>query len=167
MLSAVFLFSRCLCDCAGRSARLFVFMWGMWKARVGSRCSPVSSTAVPFTLVWLYFEVAAILWRTQRTWQPRPWLKRTLQRPMELPPPSLRIYATRVGMNRSFGNILFQPDRYRDYLIWIRVRRSSSITRYVGRFILHRVRDSATDRWRSGGSFGWVQGALKWKEDLT
>lgn len=88
---------------------------------------------------------AAILWRTQRTWQPRPWLKRTQQRPMELPPP-LRIYATRFGMNRSFGNILFQPDRYRDYLIRIRVRRSSSITRYVGRFILLRVRDSATDR---------------------
>lgn len=95
--------------------------------------------------LWLYCEVAAILWWTQRTWQPRPWLKRTQQRPMELPPPPLRIYATQAGMNRSFGNILFQPDRYRDYLTRIRVRRSSSITRYVVRFILHRIRVRQTD----------------------
>lgn len=153
--SPIFLFSRCLYDCAGRS-RLFVLRRGVWKPRSGSRarCSSFSWTAVPSNLAQLHCKVTAILWRTRRTWQPRPWLKRTQRRPMELPPPPLRICATQAGMNRSFDNILSQPDRYRDYPIRIRVPRFSSITRYVCIFILHWIIVRQIEERRAATHFG-------------
>lgn len=151
----MFLFSLCLYDCAGRF-RLFVLRRGVWKPRSGSRarCSSFSSTAVPSNLSQLHCKVTGILWSTRRTWQPRLWLKRTPRRPMELPPPPLRIYATQGGMNRSFDNILSQPDRYRDYPIRIRVPRFSSITRCVGIFTLHWVRERQMKERRAATDFG-------------